>query len=135
MHPKFIASPAELKAEIETFNNIAIKGNPRWLAKREKLEGAHLLPPDQRYASIVFVVGSEEERQRILAQRQISIAGSTAYLAKYQDVSAKTQCQNCYRLGHNREMCRSRGCKFCTGAHYTKDHSSCVECKVTGRMC
>ena len=62
MHPEFIASPAELKAEIETFNNIAIKGNPRWLAKREKLEGAQLLPPDQRYASIVFVVGSKEER-------------------------------------------------------------------------
>ena len=29
MHEEFISSPAELKAEIEIFNNVAIKGNPR----------------------------------------------------------------------------------------------------------
>jgi hypothetical protein len=62
MHKAFILSTAELKAEIETFNNVVIQGNPRWLAKREKLKNAHLLPPHQRYASIAFVVGSEEER-------------------------------------------------------------------------
>jgi len=45
MHDAFIASTAELKAEIKTFNNIAIQGNPRWLAKREKLKNAHLLAP------------------------------------------------------------------------------------------
>ena len=62
MHEAFTSSVAELKAEIESFNNVVIQGNPRWLAKREKLENAHLLPPHQRYASIAFVVGSEEER-------------------------------------------------------------------------
>lgn len=87
MHDGFIASPAELKAEIETFNNIKLQGNPRWLAKHEKLESAHQIPHHQRYASIVFVVGSEEERNRLLAQRTLSIAGSTAYLAKYRNIS------------------------------------------------
>ena len=92
MHDAFLASTAELKAEIETFNSVAIQGNPRWLAKRERLENAHLLPLDQRYASIVFRVSSEEERQRLLAQRQLSIAGRLVYLAKYHDISLRTQC-------------------------------------------
>ena len=92
MHDAFLASTAELKAEIETFNNVAIQGNLRWLAKRERLENAHLLPLDQRYASIVFRVSSEEERQRLLAQRQLSIAGRLVYLAKYHDISLRTQC-------------------------------------------
>jgi hypothetical protein len=56
MHEAFISSTAELKAEIESFNNVTIQGNLRWLAKREKLENAHLLSPHQRYASIAFVV-------------------------------------------------------------------------------
>jgi hypothetical protein len=135
MHDAFVSSRAELKAEIETFNDIAIQGNSRWLVKREKLDSAYLLPPHQRYASIVFVVGSEEERQRLLARRQLSIAGRTVYLAKYQDISATTQCQSCFKLGHNREMCRSRGCKLCASPHYTKHYAGCTECKVTGRLC
>ena len=135
MHEGFISSTADLKAEIETFNNIAIKGNPRWLAKPEKLKSAHLLPPHQRYGSIVFVVGSEDERQRLLAQRQLSIAGRVAYLAKYHEFSAKTQCQRCYKLGHTREICRGKGCKLCAEPHLTKDHASCLECKTMGRLC
>jgi hypothetical protein len=135
MHDGFISSTAELKAEIETFNNVVIKGNPRWLVKQEKLDTAHLLSPHQRFASIVFEVGSEEERQRLLARRQLSIAGRIVYLAKYQDISATTQCQSCFKLGHNQEMCRRRGCKLCAGPHYTKDHASCTECKITGRLC
>ena len=135
MHDAFLASPAELKAEIETFNNIAIQGNPRWLAKREKLENAHLLPLHQRYSSIVFRVSSEEEQQRLLAQRQLSIAGRQVYLAKHYDISPRTQCQNCFKLGHNREMCRGKGCKLCTELHYTKDHASCKDCKLIGRLC
>jgi hypothetical protein len=135
MHKAFISSTAELKAEIETFNNIVIQGNPRWLAKREKLENAHSLPPHQRYASIAFVVASEEERQRLLAYKQLSIAGRTAYITKYHDISPRTQCQNCFKLGHNKEMCKSRGCKLCAKPHYTKDHLSCADCKLTGRLC
>jgi hypothetical protein len=135
MHEAFISSTAELKAEIETFNNVVIQGTPRWLAKREKLENAHLLPPHQRYATIAFVVGSEEERQRLLAQKQLSIAGRTVYLTKYHDISQSTQCQSCFKLGHNREMCRDRGCKLCAEPHYTKDHPSCLDCKLTGRLC
>jgi hypothetical protein len=135
MHEAFTSSTAELKAEIESFNNVVIQGNPRWLAKREKLENAHLLPPHQRYASIAFVVGSEEERQRLLAYKQLSIAGRTVYLTKYYDISPRTQCQSCFKLGHNREMCRDRGCKLCAEPHYTKDHRSCSECKLTGRLC
>jgi hypothetical protein len=135
MHEAFISSTAELKAEIETFNNVVIQGNPRWLAKREKLENAHLLPPHQRYASIAFVVGSEEERQRLLAQKQLSIAGRTVYLTKYHDISPTTQCQSCFKLGHNRKMCRDKGCKLCAEPHYTKDHPSCLNCKLTGRLC
>ncbi|KAF2818401.1 hypothetical protein CC86DRAFT_413907 [Ophiobolus disseminans] len=46
MHNEFIVSPAALKEEIETFNKVTIKGNPRWLAKKERLKTAHLLPPD-----------------------------------------------------------------------------------------
>ncbi|KAF2821909.1 hypothetical protein CC86DRAFT_410985 [Ophiobolus disseminans] len=92
MHNEFIVSPAALKEEIETFNKVTIKGNPRWLAKKERLKTAHLLPPDQRYASIVFEVESEQERQRLLSQKQLSIAGRVAYLTKYYNISAKTQC-------------------------------------------
>ena len=92
MHEEFLLSPAALKAEIETFNKVTIKGNPRWLAKGEKLNNAHLLPPDQRYASVVFEVESEQERQRLLFQKQLSIAGRVAYLTKYHNISAKTQC-------------------------------------------
>jgi hypothetical protein len=92
MHKEFILSPAALKAEIKTFNKVTIKGNPRWLAKQEKLENVHLLPLDQRYASIVFEVESEQERQRLLFQKHLSIAGRVAYLAKYYDISLKTQC-------------------------------------------
>jgi hypothetical protein len=135
MHEAFISSTAELKAEIETFNNVVIQGNPRWLAKREKLKNAHLLPPHQRHASIAFVVGSEEERQRLLAYKQLSIAGRTVYLTKYHDISPQTQCQNCFKLGHNKEMCKNRGCKLCAKPHYTKDYLSCADCKLTGRLC
>jgi hypothetical protein len=135
MHEAFTSSTSELKAEIESFNNVTIQGNPRWLAKREKLENAHLLPPHQRYASIAFVVGSEEERQQLLAYKQLSIAGRTVYLTKYHDISPRTQCQNCFKLGHNKEMCKSRGCKLCAKPHYTKDHLSCADCKLTGRLC
>lgn len=135
MHSAFTSSTAELKAEIETFNNVVIQGNPRWLAKREKLDNAHLLPPHQRYASVAFVVGSEEERQRLLAQKQLSIAGRPVYLTKYQDISPRTQCQNCFKLGHNREMCRNKACKLCAEPHYAKDHPSCSECMTTGRLC
>lgn len=46
IHEEFLLSPAALKAEIKTFNKVTIKGNPRWLAKREKLKNTHLLPPD-----------------------------------------------------------------------------------------
>jgi hypothetical protein len=63
MHESFLSSTTELKAAIETFNNVVIQGNPRWLANREKLENAHLLPTHQRYASIVFGVGTKEEQQ------------------------------------------------------------------------
>jgi len=135
MHKEFLLSPTALKAEIETFNKVAIRGNPRWLAKQEKLENAHLLPLDQRYASIVFEVDSEQERQRLLLQKQLSIAGRVVYLTKYHDISPRTQCQGCFKLGHNKEMCRGRGCKLCAGPHYTKDHPSCKECKVIGRLC
>jgi hypothetical protein len=135
MHEAFVSSTTELKAEIESFNNVKIQGNPRWLAKREKLENAHLLPPHQRYASIAFVVGSEEERQRLLAYKQLSIAGRTVYLTKYHDISPRTQCQNCFKLGHNKEMCKNRGCKLCAKPHYTKDHQSCADCKLIGRLC
>ena len=135
MHDTFIASTAELKAEIKTFNNIAIQGNPRWLVKREKLENIHLLPPNQRYSSIAIRVSSEEEQQRLLAQKQLSIAGRLVYLTKHYDISPKTQCQNCFKLGHNRDMCKSKGCKLCAGLHYTKDHASCIDCKLTGRLC
>jgi hypothetical protein len=90
MHEAFVSSTTELKAEIESFNNVAIQGNPRWLAKREKLKNAHLLPPHERYASIAFVVGSEEERQRLLAYKQLSIAGRTVYLTKYHDILPRT---------------------------------------------
>lgn len=135
MHDSFLASTANLKEEIETFNNITIKGNPRWLLKREKREIAHTLPQAQRYASIVFAVESEEERQKLLRKRQISVAGRVVYLQKFQDITPKTQCYSCYKLGHNSEMCRSRGCKFCNEPHFTKDHASCTECKLIGRRC
>jgi len=90
MHEEFLLSPTALKAEIETFNKVAIRGNPRWLAKQEKLETAHLLPLDQRYASIVFEVDSEQERQRLLLQKQLSIAGRVVYLTKYYNISLRT---------------------------------------------
>jgi hypothetical protein len=92
MHEAFVSSTTELKAETESFNNVKIQGNLRWLAKREKLKNAHLLPPHQRYASIAFVVGSKEERQQLLAYKQLSIAGRTVYLIKYHDISLRTQC-------------------------------------------
>jgi hypothetical protein len=38
MHDNFIRDTASLKEEIETFNNVAIKGLPRWLATRERIE-------------------------------------------------------------------------------------------------
>ena len=134
-HPQFLSSPKSLKAEIETFNNIAIKGNVRWLAKPEKLEALSTKHPDYRYAPIVFAVENKEVARQLLAKKQISIAGRVVYLAKYHDVSEKTQCTSCYKLGHNKEMCKRRGCKFCAEAHYTKDHQSCKECKTTGRLC
>ena len=37
MHDSFLATPALLKEEIETFNPIKVQGTPRWLAKKEKL--------------------------------------------------------------------------------------------------
>lgn len=43
MHKDFLSSTASLKKEIKIFNNIAIKGNPRWLLKQERLETAYTL--------------------------------------------------------------------------------------------
>lgn len=106
-----------------------------WLAKQEKLDALHTKHPNYRYASIVFAVENKEIAQQLLAKKQISIAGRVVHLAKYHNILAKTQCTSCYKLGHNKEMCKSRGCKLCAEAHYTKDHQSCKECKVIGKLC
>ncbi|KAF1936290.1 hypothetical protein EJ02DRAFT_295582, partial [Clathrospora elynae] len=87
------------------------------------------------YASIVFAVENEEARYQLLARKQISIAGRLVYLAKFQNISPKTQCTGCYKLGYSKEMCKNKGCRLCPEQHYTKDHASCPECKTTGRLC
>ena len=135
MHESFLHSTETLKEEMERFNDIKIKGLPRWLAKREKLQGISSIAPHQRYGSIVFAVANTQEQQMLLARKQISVAGRIAYVAKFHESTPTTQCTSCYRLGHARKICKSKGCKLCLGQHYTKDHAGCKDCKTTGRLC
>ena len=135
MYDNLVATPALLKDEIERYNNVTIQGSPRWLAKREKLANASQLPSARRYASIVFAVASAKEKQRLLRERTLSIAGQQVYLADYHKSTLSTQCSNCYKLGHSSSVCREKGCKFCLLPHYSKDHLGCKDCKTTGRLC
>ena len=137
MRESFLATPALLKDDIEKFNSrVTIKGTPRWLAKQEKLLNVNQLPPARRYASIVFAVESVEEKKRLLRERALSIAGQRVYLADYHESLPTTQCNKCYKLGHNRLACREeKGCKYCLSSHLSKDHTGCKDCKVSGRLC
>ena len=138
MYKEIVDTPALLKAEIEEYNkhiSFSIQGSPRWLAKREKLENFSQLPPANRYASIVFAVLSFEEKQRLLRERVISVAGVAVYLADFYESTPGTQCSNCYKFGHSSAGCRTKGCKFCLQAHYLKDHAGCKDCKTTGKLC
>ena len=102
---------------------------------REKLANASQLPSARRYASIVFAVASAEEKQRLLRERTLFVAGQVVQLADYHYSTPGTQCSNCYKLGHSSVVCREKGCKFCLLPHYSKDHSGCKDCKTTGRLC
>ena len=83
MYDNLVATPALLKDEIERYNNVTIQGSPRWLVKQEKLANASQIPLARRYASIVFAVASTEEKQRLLRERTLSIAGQQVYLADF----------------------------------------------------
>ena len=136
MRDCFIAILALLKEDIEQHNiGVTLQGTPRWLAKREKLSNINQLPPARRYASIVFAVESEEEKKRLLRERTLSIAGQQVYLADYHESSPTTQCNKCYKLGHNGLACRDKGCKYCLSSHLSKDHVGCQDCKVSGKLC
>jgi len=135
MHNSFLSTPALLKEEIETFNQVRVQGSPRWLAKREKLANAALLPPLRRYRSIVFAVSSVEEKEALLKKRVIFVAGQVVHLADYHQSTAATQCTNCYKYSYSGAACRAKGCKFCILDHYSKDHVGCKDCKVSGQLC
>lgn len=116
-------------------SSLTLKGNPRWLAKKEKLLNVNNLPPSRRYASIVFAVESVEEKQRLLRERAINIAGQRVYLADYHKSTSTTQCNKCYKLSHNRLACRDKGYKYYLSSHFLKDHVGCKDYKVSGRLC
>jgi cell division septum initiation protein DivIVA len=118
-----------LKEEIETFNPIRIQGLPRWISSSVKRHD-----PQTRFGSIVFTIESEEKRQEILKQKEISIAGTATKVVKYLEVSPTTQCTSCQKFGHIGDRCSTRACRFCAAAHLSKDHS-CSTCIITGKPC
>jgi len=118
-----------LKEEIETFNPIRIQGLPRWISSSVKRHN-----PQTRFGSIVFTIESEEKRQEILKQKEISIAGTATKVVKYLEVSPTTQCTSCQKFGHIGDRCSTRACRFCAAAHLSKDHS-CSTCVITGKSC
>jgi hypothetical protein len=118
-----------LKEEIETFNPIRIQGLPRWISSSVKRHN-----PQTRFGSIVFTIESEEKRQEILKQKEISIAGTATKVVKYLEVSPTTQCTSCQKFGHIGDRCSTRACRFCAAAHLSKDHS-CSTCIITGKPC
>ena len=66
------------------------------------------------HASIVFAVENVEEKKRLLKERAINVAGQRVYLANYHNSTPTTQCNKCYKLGHNGLACREKlGCKYC----------------------
>ena len=122
-----LESPQLLKEEIEIFNQIKVKGLPRWISKQDST---------RRAGSIVFAVETEEVQQKTLRQKEIYIAGVRAKVTRWIDVSPKTQCTNCYKFGHNKELCRNPAtCKYCAKDHPTKDHAGCSTCKTSGKAC
>ncbi|OCK89745.1 uncharacterized protein K441DRAFT_582802, partial [Cenococcum geophilum 1.58] len=77
-----------------------------------------------RFGSIVFTIESEEKRQEILKQKEISIAGIATKVVKYLEVSPTTQCTS-YR-------CSTRAYRFYTAAYLSKDYSYST-CIITGK--
>lgn len=117
---------AELKQEIETFNDITVVGRPRWLSRKQR--------ETQRAGSIVFAVENEEQRTAILSGKKITIAGVAAKVVKYLTSSPSHQCANCQKFGHATESCRATACRLCAGPHKTLEHQ-CQECNIVGRPC
>lgn len=114
-----------LKEEIEAFNNIVVKGKPRWISVRRE---------NQQVGSIVFAVASEEERTQILKEQRITVAGYTPKVVKYLKASPTYQCRRCFKFGHPLESCRQLACCFCAAPHKTEEHK-CLSCNSIGKAC
>ena len=128
MEPLFLGEngSAALKQEIETFNNITIVGNPRWLS-RNRREG-------QQSGSLVFAVNNEETRATILKKGRLTIAGGTSRMVKYITSSPTSQCGHCQKFGHPTGSCKTIVCRFCAASHKTAEHS-CSQCTIIGKPC
>ena len=122
-----VGSQENLKAEIESFNDIKIRGLPRWISPRNSTK---------RAGSIVFTVENQQIQDKILATKEIYVAGRRAKLARYIDIPPRAQCPICLGFGHAKEICRKLPkCKYCLGEHPTKEHTSCTGCNLVGKAC
>jgi len=112
----------KFKTECKEYNKIQVIGKSRWL-----------IPPseDQKKASIVFSVESEQEKKACL-KNGLDILGIGLKVVNYRPYSTTTQCNRCQSFGHNPTTCRlTIACRLCAKPHYTKQHY-CKECKKHG---
>lgn len=121
--PKLIAhfvptslSPSSFTEEIERFNDIEIRGTPRWLSS---LQG-------KAHSSMIFSV-LDKDRASCL-KNGIWIQGQHLQVTSFKAFTPKTQCRRCLGLGHDPASCRKPYiCGYCAGKHPTKEHS-CKDC-------
>lgn len=109
---------------------------PRWLG--DKREGV-------AKGSILAAVGTEEEREKILATRQSCAFRGIIKFSKYVEKKKICYCASCGMMNHLTWTCRQKRCLSCTSTdHSTETHPEeialkCITCKgnhhATDRSC
>ena len=107
--------------EVETFNPVKVKGNPRWLKAPTE---------EKRAGSVVFAVPTEDEGIFSL-KNGLYIAGVRVKVAAFKTFTHKTQCYRCQGFGHNPSTCNKPvACAICAKRHLTRVHK-CNSCSAS----
>ena len=115
-----VDSISSFKEEIETYNNIAIVGEPR-----------QLVVPKSKTGSVMFVIKTEAQRKHYIL-RGVIFESQSLKVVNFKPFSPRTQYYKCQGFGHDLKGYKSKlTCRFYSKNHFTKDHI-CNTCKTIG---
>ena len=130
---KYHEKMSDLKKEIETYNNIRLKNNSRWLSK--DLE-------NKTFSSIIINVESFE--QAAAARRELNVDENRVIVISYNSIQSITQCIKCQKFKHNHIRCKNEAqCNLCAQNHQSNDYkchichanSTCIHTTIQCANC